>query len=68
MSITTSTGTIIKLEGNLVILDHRDAPADMHDFEVGRVVGGAFQPAPFCGGAMRPETLRAIADLIEKES
>lgn len=64
-----STGGTVRLKeseaGLLVILDHPEAPGDMRNLEAGRIAGGGFQPAPFLAGAMRPETLRAIADLIE---
>lgn len=68
-----SNGTTVTLkdsvDGPLVILDHPDAPKDLRNLEAGRIVtqpaGAGFQAAPFSVGAMRPETLRAIADLIE---
>jgi hypothetical protein len=72
--ITTSTGSTVNVETDvdgtrLVILDHPDAPEDMRNYEAGRIVefGGnfGFQPVPFCVGSMGPETLRAIAELIE---
>jgi len=73
MSTRTTTlstgGTVTYASGQggiaLIILDHPDAPADMRNLEVGRVVEGGFQPAPFLAAGMRPETLRAIADLID---
>lgn len=69
-SITTSTGTTIhtvpSTHGTLVILGHPDdAPDYMHPLEAGRIKDGGFQPAPFMLGALSPETLRAIADLID---
>jgi hypothetical protein len=74
--ITTSNGSTVEIKQDgahaLVILDHPDAPTDMRDYAVGIVVNGpgpvsgkGFQPTPFCVGAMSPEVLRAIADLIE---
>ena len=67
---TLSNGTTIRIEpskfGPLVILDHTDAPADMRNLQGGRVIGGAFQPSPFAEFGINPETLRAIADLIEE--
>jgi hypothetical protein len=51
----------------LVIVDHPDAPPDMRHKEAGRIVDGGFQPAPLAAFALRPETLRAIATLIEGE-
>lgn len=68
---TTSTGSTITLRddehnGQLVILDHPEAPSDMRDLEAGRVIDGGFQPAPFAAFALSPEALRAIADLIEE--
>ena len=69
--ITTSTGTTVSTKpsehGTLIILDHPDAPGDMRNLEAVRIFRGCFQAAPFSEGAMRPETLRAIADLIEEE-
>jgi len=71
--ITTSTGTTVRIEERrdphsiLVIADNPDAPADMRDRELGRVIKGGFQPAPFAPWGLSPETLRAIADLIEKQ-
>ena len=69
--ITTSTGTIIRLGeqiemgGTLVVLDHPAAPDDMRNREAGRVIDGGFQPAPFAAFTLSPETLRAIAELVE---
>lgn len=69
--ITTSTGTTVSLRDfsgrKLVMLDNPEAPDGIRVVEVGRVIGGGFQPAPFCAGAIMPETLRAIATLIELE-
>lgn len=75
-TITTESGTTMHLEerhgDTLVIFDHPDAPAEARHQEVGRLVydGAGFQPAPFCPVAFRPETLRALANLLEsaKES
>jgi hypothetical protein len=72
--ITTKNGSTVKIDlhptGALVILDHPDAPEDMRHKEAGRIidVGGelGFQPAPLAAFAMRPDVLRAIADLIEQ--
>lgn len=68
--ITTERGVIVETreyeEGALVIVDHPQAPSDIRNLEVGRIVGGGFQPAPFLAGALSPSTLRAIADLIEE--
>lgn len=71
--ITTSTGTTIHTapseHGTMIILDHPAAPDDMRCIEAGRIVeGGGFQPAPFAVWAASPETLRAIADLIDAQS
>lgn len=71
--ITTANGSTVRVEEHhgdqLVILDHPDAPEDMRDSVAGRLVefGGAlgFQPAPFAAFCMGPESLRAIADLVE---
>jgi len=67
--ITTPHGTTVRIEqhptGALVILDHPAAPADMRNHEAGRIIGGGFQPAPFAEFGLRPDVLRAIADLIE---
>ena len=68
-TLTTSTGSTIELverDGNtLVVLDHPDAPDEMRHHEAGRMIDGGFQPAPFSAYALRPETLRGIASLIE---
>lgn len=69
-TITTSTGTTVSLGRRgtdaVILLDHPDAPTDMRNTEAGRVEAGGFQPAPFAAWAASPETLRAIADLIEE--
>lgn len=75
MTITTSTGTIVSLKPSndgpqpilAVVLDNPAAPSDMRGVEVGRVVDGGYQPAMFAPWALRPEVLRAIADLIDQE-
>ena len=72
MSITTSTGTTVAIiqgpQGDsLVMANNPAAPPDLRDREVGRVIGGGFQPAMFAPWALTPETLRAIADLIERQ-
>ncbi|WP_280381025.1 hypothetical protein [Nocardia wallacei] len=68
-TITTDTGTVITLNGldGTVYLDHPEAPADMRGLEAGRIIDGGFQPAPFAAWGLVPETLRALADLIEAE-
>lgn len=69
VSITTSTGSTVTLNDvGRVVLDHPDAPDDMRHQEAGRVIDGGFQPAPFAEWALRPEMLRALADLIEAAS
>jgi len=72
LSATTSTGTTITVEdrpaGRAVICDNPAAPQDMRHNEVGRVVGGGFQPAPFAAFGLTPEALRIIADLCEQEA
>lgn len=71
---TTSTGTTVRLTARrrdgdvLVILDNPASPADMRNTEAGRVIEGAFQPAPFSPFALTPETLRAIADVLDAPS
>lgn len=67
-SITTEHDvTVTVTSTDLVVLDHPDAPDDMRHIEVGRLThcGEGFQPVPLFPGAMRPDVLRAIADLIE---
>lgn len=68
MTITTPNGTTISLEqkgsDTLVILDNPAAPADMRNTEAGRIIPGGFQAAPFMDFGLRPDVLRAIADLI----
>ena len=69
-SATTSTGTTVRIEPSatsdaLVILEAPNAPADLRRTEAGRVIAGAFQPAPFAPWGLTPETLRVIADVIE---
>lgn len=72
MKIVTSAGTTVSLEvrdgEKVVILEVPDAPVNLRSLEAGRIVfeGQGFQPAPFFPGALRPEVLRAIADLIER--
>lgn len=68
--ITTSTGATVRVdtidEQTVIILDHPAAPDDMRNLEAGRIVEGmGFQPAPFAEYALRPEMLRAIADLVD---
>lgn len=69
---TTPGGTSVTLKESEygdreVILDHPHAPEDLRDVVVGRVVDGGYQP-PFMPPpvAMSPDSLRAIADLIEE--
>ncbi|MCP1414370.1 hypothetical protein [Paenarthrobacter sp. A20] len=68
-SITTSSGTTVSVHQSgpdaLLFLDHPEAPDDMRHLEAGRVTQEGFQPAPFAAFGLGPETLRAIADLIE---
>lgn len=65
--ITTDHGTTVDLVHEagetVVVLSAEDAPTNV----AGRLVydGTGFQPAPFAPFAMRPDVLRAIADLIE---
>lgn len=69
--VQISTGAVVSLEENgvntVIMIYDAAAPGDMRAIEAGRVVyaGAGFQPAPFFPGALRPEVLRAIADLIE---
>lgn len=69
-SITTEAGTTVSLEEangeTLVFLASPDAPEDMKRTEAGRIVyGAAYQPSMFPAFAMRPNVLRALADLID---
>lgn len=59
--ITSPTGTHITLRP-----EHDDQIIRMDGCEVGRVIDGTFQPAPFCAFGLSPVTLRALADLIEQ--
>ena len=69
--VQISTGAVVSLEDNsvntVIMLRDANAPEDMREIEAGRIVcdGRGFQPAMFFPGALRPEVLRAIADLIE---
>lgn len=69
---TTPGGTTVTLKeseyGDQEIwLDHPDAPADLRDLVVGRIIDGGFQtPVLSRPIAMSPDSLRAIADLIEE--
>lgn len=69
-SVTTSTGTTVRIEehvgSSLVMLSNPKAPAGMRDIEAGRLIDSGFQPAPFAAFGISPETLRAIATLIEE--
>lgn len=78
MSIRTSTGTIVNVEtrddDRIITLSHPDAPADLQEVEVGRLVTmegrTGLQVAPmfgFSGVVLPPETLRAIATLAQPE-
>lgn len=69
---TTPGGTTVTLTnpgyGNReIVLDHPDAPADLRNIVAGRIIDGGFQ-TPIIGQpiAMSPDSLRAIADLIEE--
>lgn len=68
-TITLSTGGTVRLAqrsgDTVIILDDPAAPEDLRNTEAGRIIMGGFQPAPFAAIAVRPETLRAIADLVE---
>lgn len=71
-TVTIDGGTTISVEQRgttqLLILDNPDAPDGMRNLESGRIIHGGFQPAPFgVPFALRPATLRAIADLIEAQ-
>lgn len=69
---TLANGTTITLKEDetgdnlLVILDNPNAPDDMRHHVAGRVTYGGFQPALLSAFAFRPDTLRAIADLIDE--
>ncbi|MFD6356771.1 hypothetical protein [Nocardia tengchongensis] len=71
-TITTITGTTVTLAdrdgGTVVLLDDPASPPDMRATDAGQIIGGGFQPAPFAAWALRPGTLRAIAELIERHS
>lgn len=70
-SITTGSGTTVTLDAeDRIFLAHPDAPEDMQRTEAGRVLNGGFQPIMFPQYALRPDALRAIAELTEltKES
>lgn len=66
-SITTENGTEVGLRyvgaATVVVLSRDDARTT----EAGRIEGGGFQPVPFASFGMRPDVLRAIADLIERQ-
>jgi hypothetical protein len=68
-TITTDTGTTITLtdrgDDTVVLLNNPSAAPDAPDLEAGRIIQGAFQPAPFAAWGLTPPALRAIADLIE---
>lgn len=67
--ITTENGTtvrVIRYGMTLIVeLDNPAAPPDMRDTEAGRIIDGGFQPSPRAAFAMRPDVLRAIAELME---
>lgn len=70
-SITTSTGVTVSLTirdlTKIVILDDPSVLVEARHVEIGQVAldGRSFQPVPFFPAPMRPEVLRAIADLME---
>ncbi|PPF64560.1 hypothetical protein C5E11_03995 [Clavibacter michiganensis] len=70
-TITTSGGTTIGIEDEdgerVIVLKNEQAPADMRRTVAGRVIHGGFQPVLFAVWGLRPEVLRAIADLIDSE-
>lgn len=74
LKITTSTGTNIWVAtrvstgDRIVVLENPYAPSDMRMTEAGRIIDGGFQPAPSAAWGLRPEVLRAIADVIEAEA
>lgn len=71
--ITTSDGTNVWIttrqasRDRILVLENPAAPKEIQIVEAGRIVRGGFQPASFASWAMRPEALRAVADLIEAE-
>lgn len=67
-SITTERGTTISLsEGDqtIVILDNPNVPEDKRNTQIGYLTPGGFSPWGSTLVSLRPETLRALADLIE---
>lgn len=64
--VTLSTGTTIEIDPDdgRVWLGNPGAPAGLRRVEWGRVVGPGFQ-SPGLEFGLRPEALRALADLID---
>lgn len=71
-TITTAAGTTIGIEDEdgerVIVLENEQAPVDMRRTVAGRVINGGFQPVLFAVWGLRPEVLRAIADLIDSEN
>lgn len=72
MNTTTSTGTTVTVENHhrdrVIILTNPAAPYDLRRVEAGRLIGGGFQPAPFAPFGLTTETMRIIADVIDREN
>lgn len=70
-TVTLPSGSTLRVvqepDGQVVVrLSNPDAPADLRDFEAGRVIGGGFQTPIFAAYTLSPAALRGIADLIEE--
>lgn len=77
MSVTTSTGTVVKVvpptntfKWPVVTLHNPANGPGVEPLEVGRIIDGTYQTSPFAAllsaHGMSPETLRAIADVVEE--
>lgn len=70
--VVTAANTTLKVkrvEGDYrVFASNPDAPEDMREMEVGRIIDGGFQVSPlfgFSGAGFTPEALKALLLLIE---
>lgn len=76
-SVLMPNGTTIRIEtvpgrdnltSRIVVIDNPNAPADVRNTELGRLVApGTIQFAPFLYVGLGPDSLRALTTLMEKD-
>ena len=70
---STTTGTTVHVtDEGCVIFDNPGAPEGLRTVEVGRIAefegNTGFQPKPFFAGLLGSETLRLLADIVDREA